>query len=171
MLNVNKLLKMAGIATGTLVIALSAFGDWWCNRCQKTHRNNQNCPYARLENPYSFDCNNEYEGMSDDEDVALNCVRMQLIQMEENKRIAHQRRNESRLEKLRTLINELKDQSVLQQALNSLHDRAQNLGFQIRDGQVVRQGFNPCAAYDPYGCNEINHYGYHCNPYYGYACN
>ncbi|MFQ6723435.1 MAG: hypothetical protein ACLRFH_03465 [Opitutales bacterium] len=65
----------------------------------------------------------------------------------------------------------------LQTILQALQYRAQNLGFQIRDNQIVRPGFN-CGGYNPYGCNEMNHYGYnchndygyHCNPYYNYGC-
>ena len=56
-------------------------------------------------------------------------------------------------------MNSLDD---LQTILQALQYRAQNLGFQIRDGQVLRQGFNPCGGYDPYGCNEMGYHGYNC---------
>ena len=167
MLNVSKLLKMASIATGAMIITVSVFGDWWCNRCNRNHRDRQTCPYARLENPYNFDCNDDFGDMSDDEDMVLSCMRMQLRQMERNNRIAHERRNASRLDKLRELVYQLKDREALQQALDILRYRIQNLGFDIRNNDQV---FNPCDGYDPYDCNEMNRYGYNCHNDYGYYC-
>ena len=50
-------------------------------------------------------------------------------------------------------IYQMNSQEDLLAILNALQNRVQDLGFQIRDNQIIRPELDPCGGYDPYDCN------------------
>ena len=198
MLNASKVLKMAGIAAGTLGTTW-LIADW-CNHCQRYHRGNR-CPaqtIGAVEHPYEcnhheyncvYGCYDEYQnGYNQGYNDAyrnFHCLQCfneweckgwdsndeeEYVQQEEERaRELRRRRNhhhaQSEARRRQQAIDNIwriNSQDDLQAILYALQNRAQDLGLQIRGGQVLRQGFNPCGGYDPYGCNEMNHQDYGC---------
>jgi len=99
----------------------------------------------------------ECEGWdSDDEEEYVQRAEARARELRRRRNHHHAQSEARRRQQAIDNIWRINSQDDLQAILYALQNRAQDLGLQIRGGQVVRPGFNPCGGYDPYGCNEMN---------------
>lgn len=165
MLNISKLLKMAGISAGVLGTTWLAAG--WCSHCQTRHLGDH-CPAQTIGAvDYPYDCGCEEWDSDDEEDY----IRQQEARLRELRRRRAQHHAQSEARRREQAINNIQKMNTsndLQAILDTLQIRANELGFQIRDGQIIPQN-NPCGGHNPhYGCND---YGYNCqDDDYNYNC-
>lgn len=199
MLNVNKLLKMAGISAGVLGTTWLAAG--WCSHCQQNHQGDR-CPAQTIGAvDYPYDCGQRYYGCNDyelgrregydeayrnfhclqyfnewecegwDSDDEEDYIRQEEARLRELRRRRAHHHAQSEACRRKQAINNIQKMDTLhdlQAILDTLQNRANDLGFQIRDGQIIPQN-NPCGGHNPhYGCNG---YGYNCqDDDYNYNC-
>lgn len=211
MLNVSKLLKMAGISAG--VLGTTWLVADWCEHCQKHHRGDR-CPAQTIgaaNHPHdcapgysvcpddlnrydqgrregyneayrNFHCLqyfNEWECEGWDSDDEEEYIRQEEARLRELRRRRAHHHAQSEIHRREQAINNIQRMNTphdLQAILNTLQNRVNALGFQIRNGQIVPQN-NPCGGHNPYyGCNDYgcNDYGYNCHDdgynYDAYGC-
>lgn len=140
-----------------------------CNDYEQGRREGYNEAYRNFHCLQYFD---EWECEGWDSDDEEEYIRQEEARLRELKRRRAHHHAQSEIHRREQAINNIwrmNTSNDLQAILDTLQNRANELGFRIENGQIVRPGFNPCGGHNPYyGCND---YGYNCqDDGYNYNC-